>query len=66
MTPLEYLILCVVTVVALLGISQIPLVSDAVAGITATSSITATEIWAGIAGILLFFYTVLAVFTMRV
>ena len=62
MKPLEFYILCIVTVVALMGMSQIPLVADVV---TATGY-SSTEVFAGISGILLLFYTVIAVFTMRV
>ena len=60
MTPLEFFILCVVTVVALMGISQIPLVADLVTA----SGYSATEVFAGISSVLLIFYVVLAVFTM--
>lgn len=61
MTPLEFFILCLVSVVALMGISQIPLVSDLVTA----SGYSSTEVFAGLSSILLIFYTVLAVFTMR-
>jgi len=61
MKPLEFFVLCVVTVIALMGMSQVPLVSDAV---TATGY-SSTEVFSGIASILLFFYTMLAIFTMR-
>ena len=64
--PLEFFILCIVTVVCLMGISQVPLVADAVTLVIAGTTITATEIFAGLSMILLLFYTVLAIFTMRV
>ena len=53
--------LCVVTVVALAGMSQVPLVSDLVTA----SGYSATEVFGGIASILLFFYSVLMVLTWK-
>jgi len=61
MKPIEFFILCLVTVVGLMGMSQIPLVADLVTA----SGYSATEVFAGISSILLLFYCILAVFTMR-
>ena len=61
MKPLMFFTLCVVTVVALAGMSQVPLVSDLVTA----SGYSATEVFGGIASILLFFYSVLMVLTWK-
>lgn len=61
MKPIAFFTLVILTVVALAGISQIPLVQDSV---TATG-FTPAEVFSGIAAILLFFYTLLAIFVVR-
>lgn len=61
MKPVEWFTLLAVTVVALVALDQIPLVQDLITA----SGFSSTEVFAGIAGILLVFYTFLAIFFVR-
>lgn len=61
MKPITWITLVIVTVVALVGIWQIPLVTDLV---TATGY-SSTEVFSGIATIVIFFYFILAIFFVR-
>lgn len=61
MTPITWVVMTVIPLVALAGIFQIPLVVDAV---TATGYASA-EVFSGIAGIWFFFSVIIAVFEVR-
>ena len=61
MKPFEWVTLVLVTIVAVIAMFQIPLVQDTV---TATGYASA-EVESGIIGVLLVFYTVIAVFMVR-
>jgi hypothetical protein len=59
--PITWITLVMVTIVALAGISQIPLVQDLVTA----SGYSNAEVFSGIGGILFFFYVVLAIFEVK-
>ena len=61
MTPVAFFMLMVMTMIALVGISQIPLVADVVT----STGYSPTEIWSGIAGVLVIFYVVVGIFTVK-
>ena len=55
MNPLEFLILVVVTLLALIGLSQVPLIQDVITH----SGFSAAEVWSGVGVIMIIFYTML-------
>lgn len=61
MTPLAFVTLCLITFVALAGMSQVPLLQDSITA----SGFSSTEVFSGLGVILFLFYAVLAVFTVR-
>jgi hypothetical protein len=61
LTPVAYFALIIVTILAVVALDQVPLVQDAIT----KSGFSSAEVWAGIVSILVIFYTVLFVFTVR-
>jgi uncharacterized membrane protein YhaH (DUF805 family) len=61
MKPFTWVTLVLVTIMALVAMFQIPLVQDTVTA----SGFSSAEVESGIAGVLLVFYSVLAVFEVR-
>ena len=61
MTPVAFFMLMVMTMIALVGLSQIPLVADVVT----STGYSPTEVWSGIAGVLVIFYVVVGIFTVK-
>jgi hypothetical protein len=61
MTPFRYFALVMITLLAIVALAQIPLVQDLITA----SGYAPGEVWSGFAGILLVFYTLLAVGSRR-
>jgi len=61
MTPVVWFTLVIVTVIALVGMNQIPLVQDLV---TATGYSSA-EVFSGMGAILMVFYVIIGIFWVR-
>lgn len=61
MSPIAWFTLVILTIVALAGMSQVPLISDSVA----TSGFSSAEVFAGIGAVLMFFYVIIAIFEVR-
>lgn len=54
MKPLEFFGLLLITTLAMIGLSQIPLIQDLITA----SGFSSSEVWSGIGTILLIFYAV--------